>query len=202
MTSTQARPALDDRLSGAELGRWYWLHTELVGLARALGVTTAGGKAARTVRLAAALDGDSPPPAPTRRAATAQLTGPLDDATVIPPGQGCSQAIRDFFVGRVGPGFRFDAPMREFVSAGAGRTLAEAVQHWRSSRSAEPREIAPQFELNRFTRSWSATHPDGSRAALLAAWRRHRSLPVEARPAPVAPTGRSRPEGPLGCERE
>lgn len=195
MTSTpvdRTRPPLDARLSGAELRRWYWLRSELAGLARALGISTAGGKAELTVRLAAALDGEPPgPSAPTRRTAAAQLTGPLGDATVIPPGQRCSQALRDYFVDRVGPGFRFDAPMREFIAAGAGRTLAEAVAHWWSSRAEAPRVIGPQFELNRFTRSWAAAHPSGSQAELRAAWQQHRSLPIEARPTPEssAPLG-------------
>ena len=197
MRSTQVhhtRPALDPRLSGVELRRWYWLHSELVGLARALGASTVGSKAELTERLVAVLDGEPPEVHPrTRRPTTGQLTGTLDDATIIPSGQRCSQALRTYFLDRVGPGFRFDAPMREFIATGAGRTLGEAVQHWRTSRSAEPREIAPQFELNRFTRSWFAEHPDGSRSELLTAWRRHRSLPVEERAAGDAQTDQPRP---------
>lgn len=206
MTSTpveQARPVLDARLSGAELRRWYWLRSELAGLARALGVSTAGGKAELTVRLAAVLDGELPEaPARTRRTAPDQLTVAVDDATVIPPGQRCSQALRDYFVGRVGPGFRFDAPMRAFIAGGAGRTLGEAVEHWRASRSGEPRPIAPQFELNQFTRSWSATHRGGPRSELLAAWQRHRALPAEVRASAQAAMDRAGLGGPLECDRE
>ena len=176
------RPAVLDVTSGQELQRWYWLKTELVDLARHVGVSTAGGKVEITARLAAALDGATPPPAaPRPRPRVGQLSGPLTADTVIPAGQRCSQALRDFFREEVGPSFRFDAPMRAFVAGGAGRTLGEAVAHWYATRDRPPSEIAPQFELNRFVRAWHEQHPHSSRAAALEAWRRHRSLPVDRR---------------------
>ncbi len=71
--------------------------------------------------------------------------------------------------------------MREFIANGAGRTLGASVAYWHATRSAGPSEIGPQFELNRFSRAWHEAHPGGSRTDLMAAWREHRALPVEAR---------------------
>lgn len=175
------RPVLDATLSGAELRRWYWLRAELVALARSLGISPAGGKVELTERLAAALDGQALPQPTPRTIRTAQLAGVLTNATVIPDGQRSSQALRDFFVVRLGPGFRFDAAMRGFIATGGGRTLGEAVAFWSASRSAPPPQIGPQFELNRFTHAWYQDHPGGTRAELLGAWRAHRALPLEAR---------------------
>ncbi|APU43178.1 DUF6434 domain-containing protein [Streptomyces sp. TN58] len=176
-----ARPRLSAELTGAELLRWYWTLAELSCLARQMGVPVRGGKAALTARLAAALDGrPEPEPAPAApRRAGRQLAAPVDGTTVIPPGQRCSQVLREYFVREIGPGFHFDAFMREYVAGHAGHTLAEAVEHWHATRAraAEPQEVGAQFEFNRFLRDWHARHPGGTRAEALAAWRTHRARP-------------------------
>lgn len=176
----EARPALSAALSGDELSRWYWTLAELTLLARELGVPRGGGKAALTERLRAALDGVAPLPAPPRpRKADRQLAAPVDGLTVIPEGQRCSQVLREYFRREIGAGFHFDAYMRTFVAEGAGRTLADAIDHWHATRqdAAQPQEIGSQFELNRFLRDWYAEHPAGSRAEALAAWRAQRDRP-------------------------
>ncbi|MEU8841973.1 DUF6434 domain-containing protein [Streptomyces roseus] len=174
------RPSLTTALTGAELLRWYWTVEELSALARVMGLSAGGGKAALTARVAAALDGN-PPPAPTRvpRRRGRPLAAPVDGDTVIPEGQPCSQVLREFFVREIGPGFHFDAFMRDYVAQHAGHTLAEAVTHWHATRAraAEPQPVAAQFEFNRFLRDWHARHPDGTRHQALAAWRDHRALP-------------------------
>lgn len=179
------RPPLSAALSGAELLRWYWLKEELVAFARGNGLSSAGGKQELTARIAAHLDGR-----PTRAVvgpgartpAGRQLTAPVRADTVIPPGQRCSQVLRAWFRAELGPGFWFDAAMRDFVAAADGtQTLADALAHWHATRDRGPRQIDPQFELNRFARRWHHEHPGGTHGAMLEAWRRHRSLPVEAR---------------------
>ncbi|MFJ7269894.1 DUF6434 domain-containing protein [Streptomyces sp. NPDC099050] len=199
----EVRPDPSPELTGAELARWYWTLAELSALARRMGLPAGGGKAAVTARIAAALDGlPSPSPSPTSSPASSppparsggrsvggagrQLAAPVDGASVIPPGQRCSQVLRAYFVREIGPGFHFDAFMRDYVAQGAGHTLAEAVAHWHATRAraAEPREIGAQFELNRFLREWHARHPEGARAQALAAWRVHRSRPRDAAVTP------------------
>ncbi|HRL50096.1 MAG TPA: DUF6434 domain-containing protein [Propioniciclava sp.] len=183
MTSPKRRPTLSPDMSGAELRRWYWLRNELVDFARTLGVTTTGTKTLLTQRLAHALDGvPSTEPARTRQRRTAALSGSLTAQTVIPSGQRCSQPVRAWFTDQVGPGFRFDAPMREFFARSDGSTtLGDALEHYRSTREPTERSIDPQFEYNRFTRAWYSQHPGGSRDALLVAWARYRDRPVDER---------------------
>lgn len=180
------RPALSIALSGAELRRWYWTLAELTAFGRTLGVPRGGGKPALTERLAAALDGAAAPAPAPRASAGRQLTAPVSAATVIPPGQRCGQVLRGYFEREIGPGFVFDGFMREFIAQGAARTLGDAVAYWHATRQAAtlPRPIPPQFELNAFLRRWRYDHPGGDRRAALAAWREHRSRPVdERRPA-------------------
>ena len=178
-----SRPELSPSLSSVELRRWYWTLAELEGLARSLGVPRGGGKQALTERLAAALDGERPQAPVRRRAGGRQLQGPLTPATVIPEGQRCSQALREFFRHEVGGRFTFDAFMREFIATGAGRTLGDAVGHWHATReeASRPQSIAPQFELNAFLRNWRRAHPGASRDQALAAWWGYRARPAEER---------------------
>ncbi len=178
-----ARPALSEVVTGAELGRWYWLKAELIAHARELGIVSSGSKADLTERIAAHLDGRPAALGAVRRpsAASAQLSGPLDADTVIPAGQRASRALRAYFVDVVGPSFRFDQAMRTFITDGAGRTLGEAVDHWYGTRDRPRPEIGVQFEFNRFIRDWHRDHPSGTRAEALAAWGRYRSLPRDRR---------------------
>ncbi|MFD7256090.1 DUF6434 domain-containing protein [Streptomyces sp. NPDC059874] len=181
-----SRPALTSALTGAELARWYWTLAELSALAREMGLSAGGGKAAVTARLAAALDGlpepalaPAGPAPPAARRAGRGLTPPVDGSTVIPPGQRCGQVLREYFTREIGPGFHFHAFMREYVGRRAGHTLADAVAHWHATRAraAEPQEVGARFEFNRFLRAWHADHPGGTRTEALAAWRDHRARP-------------------------
>ena len=139
-------------------------------------MSTAGGKVDLTERLVAALDGNEPSAPSTRLPTVDRLTARLSGSTVLPPRQRCTQALRAWFVDQLGPGFRFDAALRDYIAQG-GHTLDEAVAHWRASRTALQTEIGAQFELNRFSRAWHAEHPGSGHADMLRAWRDHRSLP-------------------------
>ncbi len=181
--SPDERPPLTATLGGTELLRWYWLKQELVEFARLLGVRATGGKETLTARIAAHLDGRAfTEPPSSRPGGRAQLKGPLTASTAIPQGQRCSQVVRAWLTEEIGPSFRFDATMREFLSATDGtQTLGDARAHWHRTRGAGERDIGSQFEYNRFTQAWHAGHPEGDRTALLRAWREYRSRPVDDR---------------------
>lgn len=170
-------------MSSREFERWYWLKAELEPFARSLGVRANGSKEEIANRISAALDGKpAPREASTRRASSQQLSGPLSEETVIPPGQRCSQALRVWFTDRIGDQFRFDGPMREFIAAADGKsTLGDAVGVWHATRNRGADEISGQFELNRFTRHWHDQNPGGSRAQLMRAWAVYRDTPVDLR---------------------
>lgn len=178
-----SRPPLSVGLSGTELMRWYWLKSELIGLARELGVPTSGGKQDLAERVAAALDGRPIPATGHQPAANSQqLVGPLAENTVIPPGQRCSRLVRAWFCEQVGPSFRFDGAMRDFFAAADGTTtLRQALDHFLATRGQPPTTIGAQFEYNRFTRAWHKQNPNGSHADVIAAWRDYRRRPIDER---------------------
>ena len=176
------RPDLAPELTGAELLRWYWLKSELISFARRLEVAASGSKNELTTRLAAVLDGQVPPSTRTAGRRGDQLLADLSSSTIIPAGQRCSRELRGWFGAVIGPSFRFDRHMRDFIkSANGTTTLADAVVHWESTRNDKETVIDPQFEFNRFTRAWHETNPTGTRAELLADWGRYRDRPVDER---------------------
>jgi hypothetical protein len=170
------RPLGSDALSAQEFVRWYWTKAELIAFARALGVPAGGSKIELTDRIRAHLAGE-PPPANAASVRT-RLSGPLTATTVIPPGVVLSQALRDWFTEQVGPSFRFNESLRQFLANGSGRTLGEARDHYVATRGLPTTDIAPQFEYNRFVRAWRADHPDGSGEQMRQAWWEHRSTPT------------------------
>ncbi len=180
--SHDRRPEPSSDLDATEFERWYWTQAELRQIARGLGISTAGRKDELAARVSAALAGRPlPERAPRRRS---RLEGPLSRETVIPDGVVLSRNLREWFEGEVGADFRADRHLREFLHDGAGRTLGEAVDHYRATRDRPPSEIESQFELNRFTRRWWKANPGGTRAQLLEAWRVYRETPVERRLPP------------------
>ena len=173
------RPQPTGELSAQDFVRWYWTKTELVAFARSLGLSAGGSKIELTDRIRARLAGEPPPVDGV--AVRTRLTGPLTADTVIPPGVVLSQVLRDWFTQQVGPSFRFNESLRQFLANGSGRTLGEAVDHYLATRGLPTADIAPQFEYNRFVRSWRAANPGGSGEQMRQAWWEYRSAPTDRR---------------------
>jgi hypothetical protein len=142
-------------------------------------------KADLVARVVALLDG-GPAPVITRRAPPPDpLPEPIGDTTVLPPGQRASRQLRTHLEHRIGPAFRVDRHMREFLLRQDGATVGDLVAHWDATRGAAPAPPDAQFEFNRFSIAWHAAHPGGSVSDCRAAWRLHRSLPEDRRPGPT-----------------
>lgn len=162
--------------------RWYWLKAELADFSRHLGIPATGSKDLLATRIAATLGGHSFEEPEPRRGNGRQLAGDLSATTVIPAGQRSSQVVRAWMTEQIGSGFHFDGEMREFFSRSDGtKTMQDAVDHWHATRGLGVRRIDDQFEYNRFTRAWHEANPNGSRDALLTAWRDYRNSPVDER---------------------
>lgn len=183
----ETRPELSERLTGAEFRRWYWLKSELTDFARRFGLSTSGNKPQLADRIEAFLDGapaPAPEPKPAKRSA-GPLPEPLTRQTVIPEGQKASQQLRGFFEAEIGTSFRYDVFMRSFLAENPGKTLGDAVEHWFATRGSAKPETLKSLELVRFTKAWHLAHPDGTAKECRAAWKVHRSLPVDRRPGPA-----------------
>ena len=187
----EPRPALTAALSSAEFRRWYWLRTELAQFCRAHGLPAGGAKLDLAARIARHLDGAPPsPPArapgrPGREAAAAPTPSGL-----IPPDVRCDQRLRAFFVGQVGSTFRFTVRFQQWLHDNAGASYADAVAAWQVlARDRTPGQIAPQFEYNRFTRSFRLNHPGATHRAVTTAWQGHRSAPRSEEASSISSAG-------------
>jgi hypothetical protein len=175
----EARPEASPHLSAREFDRWYWTKAELIAFARTLSIPTGGSKLEVAERIRSVLDGRPiATPKPRKRS---RLSEPLSSNTEIPADVVLSRELRNWLTAQVGPSFHFNAHMRTFFSSRAGATLGDAVEHWHATKHMRPTEIAPQFELNRFTRQWRKDHPNGTHQELMAAWHHHRATPTDQR---------------------
>lgn len=173
------RPTITSATSPEDITDWYWKVADLRLIAKRLGVPSSGTKGQLVERLRATLAGEAVTGQRTSRPG-AEMPTPLSPSTVVPAGARMTRQVRAFMIEQVGPGFRFDATMRDFFAAPDDRTLGDAVELWWSSRGRR-REISPQFEYNRFTREFWASHPDGTREQLREAWNTYKELSASQR---------------------
>jgi hypothetical protein len=164
------RPPLTSALSSAEFRSWYWLKSELVAFCRAAGLSPSGSKRELAERIDAQLGGRQRVRVPRERRAAAAMPERFELSSEIGEGWRCSQALREFFREHVGASFHFNGALRDFIRTGAGRTLAEALAHYESSRAAPTREIGEQFEYNRHTRAFFTANPGATRQQARDAW--------------------------------
>ena len=174
-------PEIDEVASPEDIADWYWTRQQLDAIARRLGVSRSGSKQEVTARLLAHLSGESLTSAARRTAAGPRLAASdISPDLPIPEGQRMDAALRAWMVDHVGPSFRFDGHMRDFLRATGGATFADLVDHWWATRGVE-RPIDDQFEYNAFVRDFRATHPGASLDDVTRAWHEYVATPVSRR---------------------
>lgn len=170
------KPALYAGMSAEEFGRHYRTVVELRAFARSIGVPTSGNKADLTDRISRALSGQAPmrtSPSPRRT-----LPEPLGADTELVGNVVLSRQLRQWFIDQVGPGFRANQALREFLADGQGRTLGDALAVYQATVGQAGQPIAGQFVYNRFVRDWYRDHPGGSPTEMRQAWAAQRELPL------------------------
>lgn len=168
-----ARPALTTDLPVSEFRSFYWLKAELLTFCRLHSLSTHGSKIEISERIATFLATGTRSLLPPARQQSERMPITFTRQSVIGSGWRCSEPLRAFFRSEVGPHFRFDQVMREFIAQGAGKTLQEAIEAWQQPRSATT--IAPQFEYNRHMRAFFATQPDATREEAIRDWNEQRA---------------------------
>jgi hypothetical protein len=110
-----------------------------------------------------------------------------------------SQQLKVFLLDQIGNSFAYDIHMRTFISSNDQKTIGQVVHHWYATRNVAKPETLPQLELVRFTKAWHIANPTGSALQCRAAWKIHKSLPIDQRP-PLSeiPTTDGEPTDPKG----
>ncbi|MCP4137672.1 MAG: cytoplasmic protein [bacterium] len=172
------RPELTKDLSAEEFMAWYWLKEELASFCSAHGLPTGGSKEAIAGRIRLFLEtGEIKKPVSKGTRPKAEMPKQFKRETVVGEGWRCSQELRKFFEKELGEKFRYDGPMRDFIKKdGIGKTLGDAIALWHEEKKKprEEKEIAKQFEYNRFVREFFKENKGASLQDAIAAWRKKR----------------------------
>ncbi len=186
MASVQSdsRPDIAKISTGAELKRWYWRKDELVPHARALRLSTSGGKFEILERIAHFLDtgevqsNTAGKPKPTSKFDwhSAELT----DATVITDNYKNSQNARRYFKSRLGDGFKFNIAFMDWMRANIGKTLADACAAYPEVTVAQGQtKIRDHNQFNQYTRDFLSDNPDLGMEDVRRIWALKIALPSE-----------------------
>jgi hypothetical protein len=171
------RPHLSPSLSAQEFSRWYWLKAELTEFCRSHQLSASGSKQEVAARIKAFLSGQEAPALPSKRKSAGSMPQEFKLTSVIGPNWRCSQNLRAFFEIHAGRNFHFNQAMRNFIASGEGRTLEEALNHYKESLDAPSTSIDEQFEYNRHMRSYHTANPGATQAEAVAAWWAKRGRP-------------------------
>ncbi|WP_158944591.1 DUF6434 domain-containing protein [Granulicella sp. S190] len=171
------RPLLSSSISGQHFASWYWLKEELVAFCREHQIPTSGSKLQLQSRITDYLNGKKriERNASTRR--TGRMPTHLTMDTVIEDGWRCGPALGAFFKKTLGPGFHFNASMRDFIHTQTGKTLSDAAICYQTSvrpgtkKTPIPRHLEynqhfrDYFRENQGPRVRTLSTPGGSNAA-------------------------------------
>lgn len=173
------RPDITTIQSGAELRRWYWRKDELAPRARDLGLKTGGGKFAILDRIAHFLDtGERSLPSDKSARPTSKFnwhSQALSNDTVITDNYKNSQNVRQFFVGALGPQFRFNIAFMDWMKENVGLTLGDACEAYRAIKAQEKApgfktKIKSHNQFNQYTRDFLEDNPDLGMTDVRRAW--------------------------------
>lgn len=173
------RPILTKDTSISVFKDYYWLKDELQTFCREHGLSVSGSKQEISTRIEVFLEtGEIKNPIRKARGTVSntQSDENLSLDTVIFANHRCSQKVRYFFKSVI-PNFHFSTYIQNYFKTNVGKTYRDAVQAWyeEEERKKSPdykKEIAPQFEYNRFIRDFylDPNNKGKSREEAIEAW--------------------------------
>jgi len=180
------RPKLDKSISPNDFQDFYWLKKELVEFCRTEDLSTSGGKIEITKRISLYLTTGEK--IVQRKKVKEKKTStfdwyhePLNLETKITDNYKNTEHVRTFFEKEIGKGFKFNVVFMKWMKANIGKTLQEAITMWHTinkqrKTNSKPKNIAPQFEYNRYLRDFLADNPELSRATGIQLWNIKKSM--------------------------
>ena len=177
------RPALSDQLSVDDFKDFYWLKKELIAFCKTKGINQTGGKLEIAERIITFLQSGAIINHSTKPQIIAKFNwhhAPLSLDTLITDNYKNTRHVRTFFIEQIGEHFRLNVPFIEWMRTNVGKTMKDAIAEWYKIRDVEKdknhkREIAPQFEYNRYMRDFLADNPDKSTKDAMRFWKLKRS---------------------------
>ena len=174
------RPKLNNDISIPDFRAFYWLKKELVQFCRENNLKTSGGKIEIAKRIEHFLaTGESKfIKVNIQSKASSKFdwhTAKLSLQTTITDNYKNTQNVRKFFETQLGKPFKFNVRFMNWMKSNSGKTLKDAIQEWERINTAakntnKPKNIAPQFEYNRYLRDFLADNPNLNRAVGIQLW--------------------------------
>ncbi len=177
----EKRPPLNKNISAKDFTDFYWMKAELVDFCKTEGLPKTGSKIAIAQRIEQyLLTGQKVFPTTKKTAkATSKFdwnNEPLSLTTLLTDNYKSTENVRAFFTEQLGKPFKFNVKLMNWMKANTGKTLADALQEWERLKEAskldtKPKNIAPQFEYNRYIRDFLSDNPDKDRKTAIALWK-------------------------------
>ncbi|MFS0560080.1 DUF6434 domain-containing protein [Terribacillus sp. 179-K 1B1 HS] len=179
------RPELTRMTKADDFLDYYWLKEELVQFCRENGLPVSGSKMEITARIESFLrEGIVEKPKQKQSRKRKKTAKPLSRTTIITENHRCSQNVREFFKKEIGEHFHFSTYIQNYFRENVGKTYEDAIIAWHEeeARKQDPaykKDIAPQFEYNRFIRKFFADpkNKGKTRSQAIEAWNEKKSRP-------------------------
>ena len=179
------RPNLDSDISVKDFTDFYWLKAELVDFCKKEGLSRSGSKIEITNRISNYLKtGEKEISKLKKSKPTSKFDWnkePLSLETIITDNYKNSENVRAFFQEHTERQFKFNVKFMNWMKKNIGKTLQDAINQWevfeleKKNRTA-PKNIAPQFEYNTYTRDFLADNPNLTKADAIRFWKIKRSI--------------------------
>ena len=182
----EKRPRLDRNINAEDFKEFYWLKEELLDFCREEGLKRQGSKIELAERIEEYLKTGKK--GITSNVKQAKSTSRFDWAcekltleTVITDNYTSTDNVREFFTEQIGKRFKFNVEFMSWMKTHHGKKLRDAVEEWKEielekKNRKDPKDIAPQFEYNRYIRDFLADNPGATRESAIACWKIKRSM--------------------------
>lgn len=180
------RPNLNRDISVKDFSEFYWLKVELVEFCRAQGLRTTGSKIEINKRIKYYLETGNKINGKIRNQRITQSkfdwqNEKLTTETIVTDNYKNTENVRIFFQHQIGQRFKFNVKFMNWMKANPGKTMKDAVEEWKSidfknKSQVKPKEIAPQFEYNRYLRDFLADNPNSKKEVGIKLWKIKKSL--------------------------
>ena len=163
------RPNLDNDILLTDFEEFYWLKEELVEFCKKTGISTSGSKVEITNKIQHYFS-TGKVVANLKKTKTVLSNfdwnnEPLNLMTVITDSYKNTENVRTFFIKQIGYNFSFNLKFMKWMKENEGKNLNDAVEYWKQLKEIRKdknykTEIEPQFEYNRYMRSFLSDNPN------------------------------------------
>lgn len=181
----EKRPILNKQISVEDFREFYWLKEELQTFCKQEKLKRTGSKIEIANRIEYYLKTGKAPEAANKRVKKISKfdwnTEQLELTTIITDSYKNSENVRQFFSKEIGKSFKFNVKFMNWMKSNNGKTLEDAIAEWKNIDKAKktnksPKDIAPQFEYNRYLRDFLADNPNRNRQEGIELWKLKKSI--------------------------